>query len=861
MTTPTASAARDVLTQSEAEARVARISDVAYTLALDLRRGAPTYRGDVTVRFADSGSGDTFLDFKGKTIERFELNGQTLEPRWDGYHLTLPGDALAPRNEARIVYENDYDHTGDGFHQFIDPEDGEEYLYTFFEPYYGHRLFPCFDQPDIKATYALTITAPREWTVLANSRATESTPADEGRTRHVFEVLPRFSTYLLCIVAGPYEDFRDEHRGLPLGLFCRKSLAKYLDADELFTVTKQGLDFFGEFFDFPYPFTKYDQVFVPEFNLGAMENIGLVTHYEKMIFRDPPTENQRMGRAEVVLHEMAHMWYGDLVTMKWWNDLWLNESFASYMAYLAMVEATRFKTAWKEFNTGMKVWAYRQDQLVTTHPIAGTVADTDETFLNFDGITYGKGASVLKQLVATIGLGAFRAGMRRYFKRYAWGNATLAQFLEALEEGTGRDLKAWARLWLETASLNTLATRPETDGERLTSLGLTQSAPPAFDTLRPHHIEVALGREVGEGDGFGVAGGIVIDVLPAEIDGAEAEVAGVAGRPAPDFVFPNANDLTYAKVALDPRSLDFLRAKLDRIEDALLRQLVWSSLWSMVRDQQLSSIEFLALAREKLTVEPDLELVDATLKYVGVALDAYVPEERRAAEYRAWFRACWETLQRAPRGDAQIIWARALIGAAEAPDDLAHVGKLAEGEIEVEGLSVDQEMRWRIAARFIAHGMAGADARLAAERERDPSDRGQREALRAEVSRPDAATKAAAWERILGEGYDSFKLTESAMSGFNWSVQRDLLAPYVDRFFAAATEVAETRPNEFVQSYIGLLFPSYRVEPELLERSERLLAETPERLTVLVRLLKEQNDDLARAIACRRFAAMMVASP
>jgi aminopeptidase N len=848
MTTPTTGAARDVLTQAEAEARASRINEVSYELALDLTGGAGAYRGDVTIRFqVVEGGQHTFLDFKGKTIERFEVNGQEVAPEWDGYHLTLPAAVLAPHNTVRVVYENDYDHTGDGFHQFIDPEDNEEYLYTFFEPYYAHRLFPCFDQPDIKATYRLTITAPSAWEVIANGRIEESAAVDGGRTRHRFETLPRFSTYLLCIVAGPYHAVRDDHNGIPLGLFCRRSLVKYLDADELFEVTKQGLDYFGAFFDYPYPFTKYDQIFVPEFNLGAMENIGAVTHYERMIFRDPPTENQRLSRAEVVLHEMAHMWFGDLVTMRWWNDLWLNESFATYMAYLALVNATRFTTAWKEFNTGMKVWAYRQDQLVTTHPIAGDVADTDQTFLNFDGITYGKGASALKQLVATIGLDAFRDGMRRYFQRYQWSNATLRDFLAALEEGTGRDLQAWARLWLETPSLNTLAAVWESDGERLTSMELNQIAPAAYPTLRPHTVEIGLGREEN--------GGIAIDVLPAEIEAAMAEVSGAVGRPAPSFVFPNYNDHAFAKIALDPRSLDFIREKIDRIDDALLRQLLWTSLWSMVRDQQLKSTDFLALAREKLPIEPDLELVDSMLGYASAALGAYVPEERRQAEAHALFETCRQTLQSAPEGDAQIIWTRALIGAAQNADDLTYVARLADGEISVPGLTVDQQMRWNIAAKHMGYGLTDADARLATERDRDPSDRGQREALRIEVSRPDAATKAEHWERILNQQYDSFKLLESAMSGFNWSVQRDLLESYVGRFFETVTQVAETRPNEYTQSFIGALFPSYRVEQPILERSERLLAETPERLTVLVRLLKEANDDLARAIMCRRFAA------
>src|SRR5262249_46392653 len=324
----------------------------------------------------------------------------------------------------RVRYENEYDHTGDGFHQFVDPEDGETYFYTNFEPFKQHRLFPGFDQPDIKAEYRVSVTAPSEWVVLSNGVSDVEEPAEGGRTRHIFEPFARYSTYLFALAVGPYHGFQEEHEGIPLGFYCRQSLVKYLppdDVDELFTITRQGLEFFGEFFDYPYPFTKYDQIFVPEFNAGAMENIGLVTHYERMVFRDPPTDSQRLSRAEIILHEMAHMWFGDLVTMKWWNDLWLNESFATYMAALAIAEATRWSDqAWKAFNSGMKTWAYRQDQLVTTHPITPTVPDTDQTVLNFDGITYGKGASALQQLVAAIGVERFRDGMRRYFKRYAY---------------------------------------------------------------------------------------------------------------------------------------------------------------------------------------------------------------------------------------------------------------------------------------------------------------------------------------------------------------------------------------------------------------------------------------------------------
>ncbi|HEY4669302.1 MAG TPA: aminopeptidase N, partial [Tepidiformaceae bacterium] len=802
---------------------------------------------EVTIRFTTHGTGDTFLDFRGMRIDAFEVNGEDIEPQWTGFRLAIPEGTLRETNSIHIRYENLYDHTGDGLHQFVDPEDGEEYLYTNFEPYEAHRLFPCFDQPDIKATYELTVTAPSEWAIIANSREVASEDTGSGRTRRRFETTEKFSPYLFAMIAGPYHSVLEMHGDIQLGLFCRKSLAPYLDSDEVFTVTRQGLDFYADFFDYPYPFGKYDQVFVPEFNSGAMENVAAVTHNEFMVHRDPPTDTQRRERAEVVLHEMAHMWFGNLVTMRWWNDLWLNESFATYMAYLALEKATRFDSGWQDFNASVKNWAYRQDQLVTTHPIAGRVADTDETFLNFDGITYGKGASVLKQLVAAIGIEGFREGMRQYFKRYAFGNATLEQFMAALEAGSGRRLAEWSRLWLETPSLNTVSAHIEHDGERVKRLTVQQTAPDEFPTLRPHYLEVALLHE-GEG-------GLSTIVVPAEISSAETEVPGTAGSPRPLLAFPNAGDHGYAKVALDDDSVAFARANMERIEDPLLRQLLWSSLWNMVRDQQLKSTDYLEVVRNKVQVEQRLDLVEAILGHAAAALGRFVPDSLRDEEAHRLFLAAWSGLDAAPQGDAQITWARALIGAAVIPDDLALVGQLADGTQQVEGLNVDQDMRWAIAIRWMAFGMPGGEDRLRAESERDPSDRGQRARLRGETSAPSTEVKAGAWERFHGEGYGSLKLTTAAMSGFNWQHQRDILEPYVERFFAGVVDVfRSSEDKEFQSDYFASLFPGYRVETSILERSQQVLATVPDELPLLRRMLREANDDLARAIRCRAFA-------
>ncbi len=838
---------RDVLTEVEAADRARRVTDVEYRIALDLHARAETYRGDVTVTFTLADDAPVFLDGTGRRIERVEVNGRAVEtPDWTGYRLTL-GGLRAGANTVRVVYENEYDHTGEGFHQFVDPEDGEEYLYTNFEPYASHRLFPQFDQPDIKGRYHLEVTAPAAWQLIANTAEETTEDLPDGRRRTTFRPTALFSTYLFALIAGPFEAFRSQWRDVPLGFFARKSLAPFVDADELFEVTSQGMAFYAEFFDYPYPFDKYDQVFVPEFNAGAMENVGAVTHSERLVFRDPPTENDRLNRAEVVLHELAHMWFGNLVTMRWWNGLWLNESFATYMSYLALTEATRFTSAWQTFNSGMKSWAYREDQLVTTHPIAGEVRDTDETFLNFDGITYGKGAAVIKQLVASIGMDGFRAGMRHYFRRHEYGNTTIAEWLDALGVGAGRDLQPWARAWLETASLNTIAATVERDGDRIASLSLEQSASEAYPTLRPHTLEVALIREE--------AGAITIDSVPATIEGERAEVTGAIGRPAPAMTFPNHLDHGFIKVALDEPSIEFVREHLERVEDPLLRILIWQTLWNMVRDQQLSSLDFLDLAGAKVAQERDHELVETVLSQMAGAISRFVPEARKAEAAHRFFELCRETLERVTDPDLTIIWARTLFGVAITPEDIALTGRMADGEVTVPGLAIDQDMRWTIAAHHVAYGLEGGWERAEAEHRRDPSDRGQRAYVRCQVSRPDADVKADAWAGFHdGTGFGSLHMTAAAMGGFHWWAQAGLLEPYTERFFEALPGVFEREDNEFAQRYFGNLWPGSRVDRAVLARSEALLASLGETQPTLRRQLREANDDLLRAIRCREYA-------
>ena len=822
---------------------------MAYTLDLDLDAGRSTYRGVARLRFPVTGDGDLFLDFRGGTIERLVVNGRAVTPERPGHRILLPAAHLAPTTEVEVAYENAYDRGGDGFHHFVDPEDGAEYVYTNFEPFEAHRLFPCFDQPDLKGTYSVTVRAPAEWVVIANAPAAAVVPAPDGRREHRFAPTPPISTYLVAVIAGPFAGVRSLHRGTPMGVWTRRSLAQFLDPEEILEVTKQGLDYYAALFDHPFPFAKYDQVFVPEFNSGAMENVGAVTFSENYVFRDPPTDTQRLARAETILHELAHMWFGDLATMRWWDDLWLNESFATYVSNLALADATRFESAWRNFNADMKRWGYRADARSTTHPVSGLVADTDATFYNFDGITYGKGASVIKQLVAEIGQDAFRAGLRTYFRRHAWANATLADFLAALEEGAGRSLRDWSRRWLETASLNTIEATWTTRDGRVERLQLSQEASEEHPTLRPHALELALVRTEGEGPAQ-------VEAVPARIDGAESWVDAAAGRLAPDLVFPNHGDHDYARVVLDPASLAAVPRVLARLEDPLLRQLIWGTLWEMVRGARHSSLQFLELVRDRLPAERDDQIVLAGLDAARGALAQYVPEDRRLDEARRFVAAALATVGDVPPGDLRTLWLRAAIGAAADPTDAATLARIVDAEPGTPAVQVDRQMRWAVAALAVAHGLPGAAERVAAEHAADPTDRGAREALRAATGAPDPAVKAAAWERIVGEGYGSFHLTQAAMLGFNHAHQAALLAPYVERFFDVLPAVATERDHPFLRAFVTALFPFYRPEAALVERARVLAAEEGTRLPSLQRLLLEAADDMERAVVCRSYAAL-----
>ncbi|MBD0689785.1 aminopeptidase N [Streptomyces sp. CBMA123] len=842
------------LTREEARTRADLIRVDAYDIELDLgsAREGGTFRSTTVVRFTATTPGaDSFIDLVAPGVEEITLNGAALDPAsFADSRIPLPG--LAAENELRVVADCSYSNSGEGLHRFVDPVDGETYLYTQFEVPDARQVFANFEQPDLKATFAFTVTAPTGWVVVSNSPTPE--PVGEGATQvWKFEPTGRISSYITALVAGPYvgvfDTYENGEQRVPLAVYCRPSLREYLDAEAIFEVTKQGFDYFQAKFDYPYPFPKYDQLFVPEFNAGAMENAGAVTLRDQYVFRSKVTDAAYESRAATILHELAHMWFGDLVTMEWWNDLWLNESFATFAEAVCQAEApgSKWPHSWTTFANQMKTWAYRQDQLPSTHPIMADINDLEDVQVNFDGITYAKGASVLKQLVAYVGQDAFFEGVRAYFKRHAWGNTRLSDLLGALEEASGRDLKAWSKSWLETAGINVL--RPSlvvnTDGD-IESFAVLQDAPalPAGAkgeaVLRPHRIAIGLYELV---DGSLVR----TDRIELDLDGARTEVPELVGRHRPAVVLLNDDDLTYAKIRLDEDSMAVVTEHLGGFTDSLPRALCWASAWDMTRDGELAARDYLALALSGLGRESDIGVVQSVQRQVKLALDAYTDPDWREQGLARWAAAAEEHLRAAePGSDHQLAWARTLAAVARTDGQLDLLAGLLDGTVELKGLAVDTELRWVLLSRLSATGRAD-EAAIVAELERDNTAAGQEHAASCRAARPTAEAKAAVWAAVVEADNLTNYVQEAMIAGFQQSDQRELLAPYAEKYFAAVKGIWETRSHEISQQIIVGLYPALQVSEATLAATDAWLA-SAEPAPALRRQVVESRAGIERAL-------------
>ncbi|GGX50787.1 aminopeptidase [Streptomyces minutiscleroticus] len=843
------------LTRDEARERASLISVDGYEVSLDLRSAVGdtdaeprTFRSVTTLRFrcAEPGA-STFADLLAPSVTAVRLNGRDLDPGavFDGSRILL--EDLREENELVVDAQCAYSRTGEGMHRFVDPEDGEVYLYTQYEPADARRVFANFEQPDLKAPYRFEVRAPEGWTVWSNGAGEQA----DGVWR--FAETKPISTYITAVVAGPYHYVTDTYERvledgtrleIPLGAMCRKGLARHFDADDVFLVTKQGLDFFHDHFDYPYPFGKYDQAFVPEYNLGAMENPGMVTFREEYIFRGRVTRASYERRANVVLHEMAHMWFGDLVTMRWWDDLWLKESFADFMGTFSMVEATRFDNGWTTFANNRKAWAYRADQLPSTHPVTADIRDLQDAKLNFDGITYAKGASVLKQLVAYVGRDAFLEGARRYFKRHAYGNTRLEDLLSVLHETSGRDMTAWSRAWLQTAGVNALTPQVILNAEgRITELAVVQEAPESHPTLRPHRVAVGLYRRED-------ADGSLVRYARAEVDvdGPRTVVAELAGADAPELVLVNDDDLTYCKVRFDENSLATLRERLGEITDPLARALCWSALWNLTRDALMPARDFLDLVLRFAGRETDIGVLQMLHAWARTALVHYAAPLWRATGERLLAQGALHELRIAePGSQHQLTWARFFASVASDAADLQLLQGLLQGTAKIDGLDVDQELRWALLEPLAAHGAADESA-LAAELARDDTASGKRHHVRCLAARPSAAVKAQAWAAVVESDALSNALVEATIAGFAQPSQRELVTPYVPKYFAVIARIWEERSIQIGMDVVRGLFPSLQDSPETLEATDAWLAAHADAPPALRRLVLEARDDLARAL-------------
>jgi len=834
--------------QVEAAERSGLIKVSSYSIDLDLTTGAENFRVKTVVKFAGLKPGaTTFIDCVGTTVISAKLNGADFDPKFDGETIYLP--ALAAENVLEIEHDGIYSNSGEGLHRFVDPADNEVYLYTQFETGDARRMYACFDQPDQKATFKISTITPKHWEVISNYGIESTKDLDNDRKFTQFAESQVIATYVTAIVAGAYTSVHDEYKGektIPLGIYARKSFFKYVDAEKIFEVTKQGFAYFEKTFGLAYPFGKYDQIAVAEYNWGAMENVGCVTfHEDVLIFRSKVTERNYVSRATTIHHEMAHMWFGDLVTMKWWEDLWLNESFAEWASYQSVSESTKYTHAWTEFNSLRKNWAYRADQLTTTHPIATEMEDLDAVRTNFDGISYAKGASVLQQLVAHVGRDNFIKGLRLYFAKHQYRNTTLKDLIDQLEAASGRDLNPWVSTWLRTAGVNTLRPVIEITGDTYKSIAIKQEAPTmpvGSKELRPHRLHVGL---------FDITGGKLSRRTSVELDvaGALTDVTELAGQKLADLVLINDKDQTYAKLRFDDRSIATMKSHLGTLDDSLARGLIWASLWDSCRDGELATSDYITIALNALKTETDISIVAATYIQFETAIWAYAdPAKRDGLRTQVADATAQLLAAAAPASDHQLQFARAFANNAITPAHLEKIKAMLDGS--EQGLVLDAEQRWYLFLCGVKRGVFGP-AEIEAESGKDKTAHGKQYSAYAYAAIPTMDAKAKAFASITTDNLSN-TIHSYMCRGFNENIHHEILAGFVDQYFDVLLKVWETKGYEIAETTATLAFPSWVISDDTVNKAQHWLDVTGKDAShALRRSVTEGRDALARALKAR----------
>ena len=831
------------LTSKEAAERSAILKLDNYKVDLDLTTGDETFYSKAVITFSATPGSNTFIDVVSKRIINATLNGKAVDfSNYDGESLFL--NNLAAENELIVEMEAIYSKTGEGLHRFVDPADGEVYLYSQHQAADCRRTFASFDQPDLKATYEFSVIAPEKWEVVSNSPVIERKDLGNGKHHWTYKKTQRFSTYLTCFVAGPYHYVTDEYKGektIPLAIYCRKSLAEFLDKDEFFLLTKQGFAFYEKEFGLPYPFEKYDQLCVAEFNAGAMENVGCVTFREDyVIYRSKVTETLYNWRANVILHEMAHMWFGDLVTMKWWNDTWLNESFAEWAAYYTSSNATKYKNSWTEFTGARKNWAYRQDQLSSTHPIAVDMKNMEEVRSNFDGITYAKGTSVLQQLVAHVGKDNFFAGLKQYFAKHAWGNTVLKDLLVELEATSGRDLTAWAKTWLQTAGVNTFRPELKINDDKYTEIAVIQESPlvpEGSKELRPHRMAIGL---------YDVKNGKLERRKSVELDitGARTAISELAGEAVADLLLINDHDLTYGKIRFDERSIKTLKTHLGDITDSLTRALCWSAAWDMHRDGELSATDYTEIVLNALGKESEASVINAQLTNLETAVEIYSSPNNREKLRARRSSGLYQLATAAKAGsDEQLALVKGFAaGATKA--DAPKIKEILDGKLA--GVTVDTEMRWSLIKALTEHGIYGQNE-IDAELKRDNTADGVRHGAEARAMIATAENKAAIWLELTTTKLSNH-IQRHILMGANRPSQQELWAPYIDKYFAEVRRMWDENSYETGLQFANLAFPRFAATAENLAKAEKWITDNADASDGVKRAVKEGRDAMKRAL-------------
>lgn len=838
------------LTRKEAIERASILDVQSYEVEIDLTQGGELFGSTTRVRFSAKEGASSFIDAITGAVHSVVLNGKVLDPAEvsDGNRIQLP--SLAKENELVIVAQGKYTNTGEGLHRFVDPVDQEVYLYTQFEVPDSRRMFAVFEQPDLKATFSFNITAPSYWKVVSNSPTPEPHELRDGVSVWNFAPTPRISSYITALVAGPYVEVNDQlvsssGKVIPLGVFCRKSLFEYLDAEYIFEKTKQGFEFFESQFGVAYPFEKYDQLFVPEFNAGAMENAGAVTFTETYVFRSKVTDATRERRVVTILHELAHMWFGDLVTMRWWNDLWLNESFAEYASTLATQEATEWHGAWATFASLEKSWAYRQDQLPSTHPIVAEINDLEDVQVNFDGITYAKGASVLKQLVAWVGQEPFMRGVSSYFKKHAYQNTELKDLLKELEAESGRDLSEWSKLWLETAGVNLLRPEIEEKDGLIESFAILQSAISDYPYLRPHRLAVGLYNEV--------SGKLVrTERVELDVQGAKTLVPDLVGKARPALVVLNDDDLTYAKIRLDDGSFATAQAMLSSIEDPLARALVWGSAWDATRDGETSGRAFIELVLSHIGNESESTTMMTLLRQLLTVANLYVAPEHRLEAQLKVADGLWKLAQNAQAGsDAQLQFTKFFAQFARDDRQLTNVADLLSGKAQLDGLEIDTDLRWELLTALSIGGKVTQE-RIDVELEADNTANGQKAHAAAVAGMPDQKSKQDMFDKLVNTDEMSNALVNSASLAFGRVLDSSVLEPFVDQYFSKVLSIWENKSYHMAEYLLVNLYPLALANQALADQTGQFL-KNPELASkpALKRIIVENLANVQRALVAQ----------